>query len=58
MANGSSIVVEHLPHHLKVEGLCLATAADTEMEKMEKVYVVKCPAAAAQRLNTRLIIEG
>ncbi len=34
LAKGSIMVVEHLPHHPKVEGLSAATAADTGRDKI------------------------
>jgi hypothetical protein len=34
LAKGSSMVVEHLPRHPKVEGLSAATAADTGRDKI------------------------
>ncbi len=34
LAKGNIMVVEHLPHHSKVEGLSSATAADTGRDKI------------------------
>ncbi len=36
MTSGESTVVEHLPHHPKVEGLIPAPATGSEREKMAK----------------------
>jgi hypothetical protein len=36
LVNSGSTVVEHSPHHPKVEGLSPATAADTGRDKMAK----------------------
>jgi hypothetical protein len=35
IVNNDSTVVEHLPHHFKVEGLTPATAAGAAREKMK-----------------------
>jgi hypothetical protein len=37
LANSGSTVVEHCPHHLKVEGTGPATAAGTERERMAEI---------------------
>jgi hypothetical protein len=38
--HSSSIVVEHPPHHLKIEGLSLATADGTGREKKAKIIII------------------
>jgi hypothetical protein len=39
VTNGDSTVVEHLPHHPKVEGLIPATAIGTGRQKMAKSHI-------------------
>ncbi len=33
-------MVEHSPHHPKVEGMSLTTGADTEKEKMATIFAM------------------
>jgi hypothetical protein len=59
----SSTEVEHSPHHPKVKGLCLTTAAGTGRENIVKnVYPRFCPSLILVRtiklFQSRLVISA
>jgi hypothetical protein len=59
LANRNSTVVEHSPHHLKVEGLSLASAAGTKREKIVDNMTLANSSSTVVELSARYLrVEG